>query len=701
VAFPRRLTLLLVVLAGLLAVVWARVFSLQVLSGDAWRRSAHEMRHPGTRVDAPRGRILDARGRVLVQDEAAVGLAFVADDWERRVRFRCPECGAVHARRALEGKEGRPRQCSCRAPGARLVVLPDEDLSPLEDALGLERGLLARFAAARVRLLEQRVERLARRTVERLDLDEFREADVRKTLREDHFRRAHALREKDFGAAWRPPVADLSPEALRILELDDAGRYRGFSARASLARRASCRGLLGQCLGRTTLPGREDLERFGRLVSSSTPLGRSGVEGYYDDWLRGVPGVRYERAEGEEEDDDVPAACAPEAGADLRLSLDLDACIEAQRLLDEVATAEGYAPRGPPSGGFVVLDAKTGRVLAWSEAPRFDPAAGVAAPMTDEEATALRERAPGTPPPEVETFDLRATPSVEASRVAQVAVEPGSSFKTLTALFVQTSPHPFSGGLSCSGPARGRNDAPGCHHAHGALNFEDAMCVSCNRWFAAALARREVLQPFRATYPAFARSLGIERKTGIDFAAEGKGVFRAEGEYSYRHLAIGQGPVKVTPLQMARLMALLSNGGRLVTPRLATSIGLRPVAPEWVDFPVPPAVASSLRRGMSAVVEREGGTAFAAFRDVPPPPGVSVFGKTGTAQVPDGGDFDPDRLEDGPWHHWFVGFAERGGDSIAFAMVLYARKEQEAGGHTAARAVARYLRWWYERTPSR
>jgi cell division protein FtsI/penicillin-binding protein 2 len=99
-------------------------------------------------------------------------------------------------------------------------------------------------------------------------------------------------------------------------------------------------------------------------------------------------------------------------------------------------------------------------------------------------------------------------------------------------------------------------------------------------------------------------------------------------------------------------------------------------------------------------VEREGGTGRAGFADAPPPPGVSVFGKTGTAQVSHGGPFDPDRIEDGPWHHWFVGFAERGEDRIAFAMVLYARTEQ-AAGLTASGAVARWLRWWFGRGDAR
>jgi hypothetical protein len=73
-----------------------------------------------------------------------------------------------------------------------------------------------------------------------------------------------------------------------------------------------------------------------------------------------------------------------------------------------------------------------------------------------------------------------------------------------------------------------------------------------------------------------------------------------------------------------------------------------------------------------------------------------VAAKRGRALVAPGGDFAPDRIEDGPWHHWIVGYARGPGSprTIAFAAVLYARREG-AAGDTAARATARFLRWWF------
>ena len=696
-AFPRRLTLLLAGFALCLVVIWVRVFTLQVASADRWLDAARHMRHPGVRVEPPRGRILDHRGYVLVQDEAALGLSFVAGDWERRVRLRCRDCGAVQTRR--EGDARSRRGCSCRAPADRLDPMPDEDLSPLEDAIGVERGTLARWAAERVRLLERRVDVTARRTVDRHDLDEFRAEDVRRALRDDHFRRETPLRERDFGPGWKPQLADLPPEALRLLELDTEARYRGFSARAALARRATHPGLLGQCLGSTKPPSDEDLKRLRGQISLTTPVGRTGVEAYYDDWLRGVPGVRYDDAG---DDEDAPQGTAPEPGADVRLALDLGACVEAQRVLDEVATPEGYAARGPPSGGFVALVPDTGRVVAWSEAPRYDPVTGLTGPMTAEEAQRILRGEPDEPGPADAdvVFDLKAKPHAGISRVARLAVEPGSAMKIVTSLFVLGSDAPPPGTIHCTGVAHGENDKPGCHAAHGTVGHDEAMCVSCNRWYAWSLARPEVRLRFREPYPAFARQIGLGSRTGIDLGGEGAGLFRVGGEWSYRHVAIGQGPIVATPLQMARIAALVGNGGRLVTPRLAISVGTREVPLESRETGIAPSTIAAVRRGMAACVGREGGTAYRAFAEDPPPPGVTVYGKTGTAQVTHGGHFDPDKIEDGPWHHWFVGYAERGEDRVAFAMVLYARKEA-AGGLTAAKACARWIRWWFSREVAR
>jgi penicillin-binding protein 2 len=164
-------------------------------------------------------------------------------------------------------------------------------------------------------------------------------------------------------------------------------------------------------------------------------------------------------------------------------------------------------------------------------------------------------------------------------------------------------------------------------------------------------------------------------------------------------IAIGQGPVTATPIQMARVMAFVANGERLPVPRLAVAVGPHARPAESESVAVPAAALARVRQGMRAAVVTRGGTGQPAFSEAGLPPSAEVYGKTGTAEV-GWREFDADPARKGPWHHWFVGYA-RGPSAkrdIAFAMVLHAREEAGAGG-TAARGVARFLRWWFGRAP--
>lgn len=161
-----------------------------------------------------------------------------------------------------------------------------------------------------------------------------------------------------------------------------------------------------------------------------------------------------------------------------------------------------------------------------------------------------------------------------------------------------------------------------------------------------------------------------------------------------RNVAIGQGPVLATPLHMARAMATLANGGFLVEPHAVAAVGTQRTHFERRDLKIDPHHLERVRRGMWGVVNTPEGTADdAPWHAVP----ADVFGKTGTAQVgATWAPWTPDPLlEEGPWHHWFVGFAEAPGRrTVAFACVLHARTEA-AAGMTAGPATARILARWF------
>ena len=293
--------------------------------------------------------------------------------------------------------------------------------------------------------------------------------------------------------------------------------------------------------------------------------------------------------------------------------------------------------------------------------------------------------------------EFLATPEVSLSRVARIAVEPGSSLKPLVAITMLEEGEDLSAFYHCNGPhSLGKYDKPRCSHDHPDVGLEGAIEVSCNRYFAHFASLPTLLDRHRESFPAWARRLGLGAPTGVDLISSARGVYPQTLDRGLLCMvAIGQS-VTATPLQMARIACLLANGRRLPIPRLAAEVGGVPVAVGGPEIDLQPSTLSRIRAGMRGVVVGAHGTAHGKFDGVRGLDGVTVYGKTGTAQ-PGGKAFDPDGDERaGPWHLWFVGYAEKAGVSqkIAFAMVLHARKDGSGGGD-AAPAVARFLGWWF------
>jgi penicillin-binding protein 2 len=222
---------------------------------------------------------------------------------------------------------------------------------------------------------------------------------------------------------------------------------------------------------------------------------------------------------------------------------------------------------------------------------------------------------------------------------------------------------------------------------HGWVNLEEALERSCNIYFY-QLGEKLGIE----TIARYARMFGLGSPTGIDLEGEAVGLvpdsawsLQARGHRWYPgetiSLAVGQGPLLVTPLQVARMTAAVANGGRLVIPRLVRGT-THPPAPQ---VGIEPEVLARIRQGLTAVVNRPQGTAywFARMR------GVTVAGKTGTAQVVRGTARDPSEevpYEERP-HAWFASFAPA--DAPELVVVVFV--EHGGAGSAAAAPIAKAL----------
>lgn len=767
-AFRRRLLLLVALTAAALVAIWGRMFQLQVLSGDAWRRAAEASTRRRESVLGARGRIVDAKGEALAEDRTVTQLVFSPAEWASRERFRCRRCGAVafartprYFDRAGQGVT-RPRACSCGAKREELEPMPAEDLEPLETALHLPPGTLSAAAEDRMEeiaraiaiatcnrvlglsasvgtLADRRVKAIRARLgvgasrARKVAIDEvlaeltpslaehsFEAEDARAEARADRYGRTLVLSEFEGPGGTRLERKRLPPDAERLLELDRDGRYRGFRSGPARERWYPRHGLLAQLIGITgSFSSAAEAEAFrsrygAESIIDGTRVGRMGLEARYDEELRGTPGVLVREKDESGAFADVRVERAPVRGRDVRLHLDGDACAEAYHQLLTTATDEGFAGEGAASAAFVGLEAATGHVLWWGETPTFDLNGNlreITKRVDDEDGGShdlVGDDATSDPATDPSYFAAtEPTPGLSLSRVARVAIEPGSSLKLVTALALLHAGHALPGEFHCAGKSRGPDDLPGCH-SHGPVDLEGMLCYSCNRYCADCASGREFFGLHRTLFPEWAHRLGIGASCGVDFPSSSEGRYPADLSPSLiRQIAIGQS-VTATPLQMARLAALVANGRTLPFPRVAAFAGEDPVRDGGVDVDLDPSALARVRQGMRQCVER--GTAHKAFENLPALAGVTVYGKTGTATAT-GRDWRP-RLDaladeasdgvagprDGPWHLWFVGYAMKPGTpTVAFACVLHARKGKETGGDLAAPVVARFLSWWYAR----
>ncbi|MBI4197304.1 MAG: penicillin-binding protein 2 [Deltaproteobacteria bacterium] len=407
-------------------------------------------------------------------------------------------------------------------------------------------------------------------------------------------------------------------------------------------------------------------------------VGSSGLEGFWESSLKGEDGVWQklvnaigQEISGEEVQGllkDIP----PRQGADLVLSIDKE--------LQE--TAEFAFQQ--KSGALVLLDIRNGEVLALVSRPSFDPAELTTTISSDR------------------WKSLVADPAKIFLHRALQPYPPGSTYKIVTAIAaLEEKVIRPDEKLYCGGGMRfgGRFFRCWREGGHGSVSLHEALVQSCDTFFYELGLRLGADRLAK-----YAHYLGLGEKTGIDLWSEKEGLIPTEewkkkafGEPWYAgenlSIAVGQGSVLVTPLQSARMMAIVANGGRSLRPHLAQSVqrdegeiqapffeGEQDVS---VRIPVSEENLSLVRAALADVVATPQGTAYGSRSSL-----VAMGGKTGTAQVISeeakkrvGGT---GRFED---HAWFVAFAPVSNPQIAVAVLV----EHGGFGAQAAAPIAKVV----------
>lgn len=412
---------------------------------------------------------------------------------------------------------------------------------------------------------------------------------------------------------------------------------------------------------------------FGNLVGFfSFRYGASGLEASYNDYLNGEEGSAWRNLS------DSLLGRQP-VGNNIHLTLNADLQQRAYDLL------------GGRTGSVVVLEPRTGKVLALVSTPGFDPAGLVGNPDAEDQAA---ERARTTEYWSQITSDAAGQPLL--NRATQGQYPPGSSFKTVTAIGVLSEPSVGKPDeISCPNELFTETGAPpvvnavrdgleGLIRQHGDPRLESVYAYSCNTAFAqyalrlgsdrlTSIAERlDFYRPQNApsVYPGFT---DLPTAPSLLFVQPGF----LQSQAALADTGYGQGQLLVTPLQMAMVAAAIANDGTMMRPYLVERITdpngneLRRENPRRIRQAMTSDVARAMRQNMRAGVSYGFGAAADAV------PGVEVGGKSGTAEYGN----------EGRTHAWFIAIAPYQEPRFAVAVMVEGGGEGSSVGAQLAGQV--------------
>lgn len=651
----------------LFAIVFFRLWFLQVLSGDKYVRAATVNRVRDLAIASPRGNIVDISGNTLVDNTRALAVKISPPDLPVAVSLAnvatlehpAPQDAAVYNRLAhVLGMPTARRRCQLHMATPNVFRL-----SPIACLVGQQVTLVA-----------------------------YSDVTV-----------------KSGSAVGSAVQYYLAERQQQFPGVQVARVYVTHYPQTTLA--AQVLGTVGR------ITATELTQRTYRGISPNAIIGQSGVEGQYNSFLQGRDGFQQVQINSLGEPVGDLRTHRPTAGHDLKLSLDAGL----QRV-GQNALAQSISQNAGAGGAFVAMDPQSGAVYGMGSMPSFDPSV-FTGNLSQATYNQLTNVASGQP-----LFN----------RAIQGVGPTGSTFKPITATAALQSGLWSTGqifddtGRFCTGSGAAQQ----CRHnagnaVDGSLDLQSALKVSSDDFFYNLGVRTNAdpsIHPNGGPLDEWARRYGIGRSPGIDLPTAAAGTLpsprwragrnrleaqcdSATGPYQGKRkhppggcgiadgtnrpwsvgdnesLAVGQGDVQVSPLQLAVAYAALANGGTIVRPHLALDVQdpsgtvlQRIDPPPSRHININPFYLETIRAGMRAAASQPGGTSA----DVMGSFHQQVYGKTGTAQYTGQPDY--------AWYACFVPSTV-----TSRPIVVVVRVEKGGFGDVGAAPVARQIlsQWFY------
>ena len=582
-----RLAVVSYIIVGMVGLLLLGFWKLQVIDSDKYGQMAEQNRVRSIPIIAPRGRMLDRDGRVMVDNRPSFSVLLLRDD---------------------------PK-------------LVEQYLPAISDGLGIS------------------VDDLHDQLQSTRNLPKFQPIVIKPEA---------SSADLDFIESHRADIP--------VLEMLSVSR-----------RRYMPNGFLGHATGYVGEASEQQIEASNGKLRPGDVVGKSGLERQYNDILMGTDGMRRVIVNSVGKEVDHLSQQDPIPGKQVTLTIDLDLQTVAEQSL------------GARPGAVVALDPRTGEVLAMVSRPTPDPN-DFAVRIPKEEWRKLNED-PLHP---------------LLNRAIQAQLAPGSVYKIVTATAMledHSIPESFTTYCPGYGTFYGRQFKCWVYSSkkgptsHGSTNLHEAILKSCDVFFYTVGMKLGI---DRLAY--YSDKMGIGHKTGIDLPSEESGLMPSEPwvERVFHRkwyagetisVAIGQGAITTTPLQLARLIGGIASGGVFRQPHMLKDT--QNVGEE--KFPLSEHTIEGITDGMYGVINEPGGTGGQLKLA-----GIELSGKSGTAQVI--GYDTRNRLgkqkkfED---NAWFVGYAPKRNPEICVAVLV--QESGQHGGEAAGPVVRDIVKAYYDK----
>ena len=644
-------------LVGIVLII--QLFNLQIVHGAEYREESNTRLTRESTLEAARGQILDRTGTALVKNSTKFSLEL----YKTKIDNSKLNESILNIVNLLEKYQVNYVDTLPVKINPYEFTISDENLEKWKKNYSLDAEATAEEAFNKFK---------EKYRIENTDISEVRKIMAIR----------YAITTVGYSSTKALQIAeDIPREAVAELS-ENSDKFPGINIVTKPVRQYTSGTLAAHILGYASKISSEEYEKKKNQYNQNDIIGKSGIEYVFEDYLKGKNGTK-------QIDMAVDGTITSEytskeavAGSDIVLTIDS----KLQKITEEalesnikkIASGGFGKVYNAKAGSCVVMNVKTGEVLAMASYPTYNPSDFVGG-ISNENWNKYSQNS--------------AKPLM--NKAVQNSYPPGSVFKMVTAIAgLQSGAITRNEMINDTGVYKKYNLSWPCwyytdfHRGHGRLNVSGAIEKSCNYFFYETGDRMGI-----ETLAKYAKYFGLGVKTGIQLPSETSGAM-ATPEYAKTvgvtwtkgqtiNASIGQGLDSFSPLQMAKYVSMLANGGKNIDVSIvkdvvksdgtATSteeinnyvnqkLGLQDEQQE--DLPIDKQNLNAILQGMKSVTSDTTGTAYVRFKDF----GIEVGGKTGSAEAPS---------QNGKQivHAWFAGFAPYDDPEIAVVVMV------ENGGH--------------------